>query len=140
MLVAAVVALVEKVAEPLLAFVDMEGQSDKGQSYDIKLSTPLLLIAKVMILNFVCPTGPERETILNKLAIMMHAGETVSEERDRAFGPLPCLAANHIIQVSRLHVNSLFRYQDNLGDALAEANREGEEARREERLRIWGYA
>jgi hypothetical protein len=62
------------------------------------------------------------------------------EERDRAFGPLPCLGAAHIIQVSRLHVSALYRYQDNLGDALAEANRQGEEARREERLRIWGYA
>ena len=31
-------------------------------------------------------------------------------------------------------------YQTELGNALAQANREGEEARREERLRIWGYA
>ena len=36
-----------------LAFVDMEGQGDKGLSYDLKLSTPVLLISKVVLFNVV---------------------------------------------------------------------------------------
>ena len=33
-----------------------------------------------------------------------------------------------------------YMYANELANALAAANRDGEEARREERLRIWGYA
>ena len=36
--------------------------------------------------------------------------------------------------------SALLLYQHGLGSALANANREGEDNRREERLRIWGYA
>jgi len=61
-------------------------------------------------------------------------------EPDRAFGSLPCLTAGHIIHVGKIHLNGLVMYQNELANALANANRDGEEARREERLRIWGYA
>ena len=61
-------------------------------------------------------------------------------EEDRRFGTLACLAAEHILHVGRIHLSGLVVYQTALGNALANANREGEEARREERLRIWGYA
>ena len=44
------------------------------------------------------------------------------------------------MHVGRVHLSGLVLYQTELGNALAAANREGEEARREERLRIWGYA
>ena len=44
------------------------------------------------------------------------------------------------MHVGRVHLSGLVLYQNELGNALANANREGEEARREERLRIWGYA
>ena len=53
---------------------------------------------------------------------------------------LACLTAGHITHVGRVHLSGLVMYQTELGNALANANREGEEARREERLRIWGYA
>ena len=41
--------------------------------------------------------------------------------------------------VAREHLRCLFLHQSELGSALAIANRDGEEARRQERLRIWGY-
>ena len=44
-----------------------------------------------------------------------------------------------LIDVAREHLRALFVYQNELGTALAIANRDGEEARRQERLRIWGY-
>ena len=53
---------------------------------------------------------------------------------------LACLTAGQIQHVGRVHLSGLVLYQTELGNALAAANREGEEARREERLRIWGYA
>jgi hypothetical protein len=62
------------------------------------------------------------------------------EEPDRQFGTLTCLTAGQLIHVGRVHLNGLSLYQIELANALADANREGEEARREERLRIWGYA
>ena len=62
------------------------------------------------------------------------------DEPDRRFGSLPSLPAGHIVHVGKVHLNGLILYQTELGNALAQANREGEEARREERMRIWGYA
>ena len=38
------------------------------------------------------------------------------------------------------HLRGCIIYQDELGNGLAEANREGEDARQQERLRIWGYS
>lgn len=53
---------------------------------------------------------------------------------------LDSLSAGQITHISRVHLNGIVAYATELGNALANANREGEEARREERLRIWGYA
>lgn len=36
-------------------------------------------------------------------------------------------------------MDACIMYQNELGNALANANRDGEEARKQERLRIWGY-
>jgi hypothetical protein len=44
------------------------------------------------------------------------------------------------VHVGRVQLSGLVLFQTELGHALANANREGEEARREERMRIWGYA
>jgi hypothetical protein len=75
---------------PKLAFVDAEGQADKGKSYDIKLATPLLLVSKVIIMNEICPTGPSKEDILRTIEIFMRAAEQVSErkKRKKLFGNL----------------------------------------------------
>jgi len=59
---------------------------------------------------------------------------------ERAFGSLPALTAAQIQHVGQIHLKGVALYQQELGNALAVANREGEEARREERMRIWGYA
>lgn len=50
------------------------------------------------------------------------------------------LTAAQLLPIAREHLTGLFLYHNELGDALAIANREGEEARRQERMRIWGYA
>ena len=50
------------------------------------------------------------------------------------------ITTGHIAHIARIHLNGLIGYQTELGNALAAANRDGEEARREERMRIWGYA
>ena len=52
---------------------------------------------------------------------------------------MPRLQLDVLTEVSKEHLKSLFVYQEQLGQALAIANRDGEEARRQERLRIWGY-
>ena len=59
---------------------------------------------------------------------------------DQAFGSLPCLTPGQIVHVGTIHLKGVISYQQELGNALAVANRDGEEARREERMRIWGYA
>lgn len=75
---------------PKIGFVDAEGQADKGKSYDIKIATPMLLVAKIIILNEICPTGPSKEDILRLLEIMMRAAEQVSDSsgRKKLFGNL----------------------------------------------------
>ena len=62
------------------------------------------------------------------------------DEAERALGSLPCLTAKHIVAIARAHLRAAYLYQETLGVWLTLANHEGEERRREERLRIWGYA
>ena len=73
-----------------VVFVDMEGQKDKGMSYDLKLATPILLVSKVVVLNLVCPTGPSKVGILDTLEILMNAAKQVRKPKDRKalFGSL----------------------------------------------------
>jgi len=78
---------------PHIGLVDIEGQGDKGLAQDLKLATPLLLVSKVVLLLEVCPTGPAKEAILESLQLMMHAGKTVSDRKDRR-GLFGCL---HIV-------------------------------------------
>lgn len=78
---------------PKLAFLDIEGQGDKGIKHDVKVATPALLISKVVILNEVCPTGPSKEGILSLLQVMMHAALQVPQCKDRN-GLFGCL---HIV-------------------------------------------
>ena len=76
--------------EHKVVFADMEGRSDKGPAYDVKLATPVLLTAKAVVLNIVCPTRPSKVQILEVLAISMEASRQVSNRRDRTdmFGHL----------------------------------------------------
>ena len=79
--------------EPRVGFVDMEGQSDKGIKYDVKLATPLLIVAKVILLNVLCGAGPPKQRILSELQIMMNAAKAVKSDSDRS-GLFGCL---HIV-------------------------------------------
>ena len=73
-----------------LAFVDCEGQADKGAKYDIRLATPVLITAKVIILNVLSGAGPSKEEVLQRLQLMMAAAKTIATEEDRKnlFGAL----------------------------------------------------
>lgn len=61
-------------------------------------------------------------------------------EPERKFGTLMSLTSAQIQHVASIHLKGMVMYQQELANALAVANREGEDARREERMRIWGYA
>jgi hypothetical protein len=45
-----------------------------------------------------------------------------------------------VTELAQAHLRACIYYQNELGNALARANVDGEEARRQERLRIWGFA
>merc|ERR1719198_1227641 len=65
-----------------------------------------------------------------------------ASERDfsppqRVLGTYKNLSAKDLVPIAKQHLKGLFLYHEELGEALATANREGEEARRQERLRIW---
>ena len=62
-----------------VVFADMEGRSDKGRAYDVKLATPVLLSAKAVVLNIVCPTRPSKVQILEMLELPCNgAGQLLS--------------------------------------------------------------
>jgi len=83
----------------------------------------------------------ETEVYLKKLGDALVAGINRDfPKSEQAFGSLPCLTSGQIMHVGQLHLKGVVLYQQELANALAIANRDGEEARREERLRIWGYA
>ena len=87
------------------------------------------------------PNRTEHENITHYKRI----GEAMVEALERDFtreerGPLGNLTADQIGGIARLHLEGLYSYKGGLDEALANANRSGEENRRAERLRIWGYA
>ena len=84
----------------------------------------------------------EMEAHLEKLGkALVAAIERDFGPDERAIGSLADgIEARHVVSLGRVHWNGLVLYQAELGNSLAAANREGEENRREERMRIWGYA
>jgi len=78
---------------PQVAFADLEGQGDKGDAQPLKLATPMLLISKAVLQVELCPTGPAPDIILESLHMMVSAGESVTERKDRK-GVFGCL---HIV-------------------------------------------
>jgi len=109
---------------PQIAFVDMEGQANKGLKYDVKLATPILLIAKVVVLNVVCPTGPSHEEILGILKVMVNAARHVKigEERCHLFGNLHVVLRDCINDEAECH-RIIFAYEregdDEMGDSAS---------------------
>ena len=74
---------------PRLLFCDCEGQDNHNMSFDLKLVTPLLLVAKVVIMNVLCGAGPPKEKILSRLQLMVHAAKQIERSaRAAIFGHL----------------------------------------------------
>ena len=114
---------------PLLAFVDMEGQGDCGIRYDVKLATPLLLVAKVVVLNVVCPNGPSRIEILDTLAIMMRAARQVQSASGDVFGNLHLVLRDCMNDEAECHRIVFDLEDEHLGAADITAVRERNQIR-----------
>jgi len=86
------------------------------------------------------PIMPEEQDRHSELvsSAVMEAIERDFEPAHRRVGGLD-IAEDVLDQLISTHLRGCFLYQDELSNALAEANKEGEEARQQERLRIWGY-
>jgi len=87
------------------------------------------------------PTLPYEQDRHHKLI-----GTALAEALKRDFEPAQrCIGSREvdaeiIVEISSTHLKSCIMYQSSLADALAAANRDGEEARQQERMRIWGYS
>mmetsp|Transcript_14601 Transcript_14601/g.19103 ORF Transcript_14601/g.19103 Transcript_14601/m.19103 type:complete len:972 (+) Transcript_14601:153-3068(+) len=72
---------------PVIGFVDCEGQGDQGMQYDINLVTPLLLLSKIVIFNWL--GRPNKAQMLDTLALLAHsAGQLAEDQSEQAFGDL----------------------------------------------------
>jgi len=69
---------------------------------------------------------------------IMEAIERDFEPAHRCIKSTP-ITAEVLEQYVATHLRACVMYQEELGNALAAANKDGEEARQQERLRIWGY-
>ena len=88
------------------------------------------------------PVSPlEQERHFKLLGLrLVEAIERDFTPAQRRVGELTAIPANALSEISSTHMKGSYMYANELANALAAANRDGEEARREERLRIWGYA
>lgn len=55
---------------PKQVFADVEGFADKGQEYDLRLRLPMLLFSQVIIINYLCGSGPAKDKVLSDLSAM----------------------------------------------------------------------
>jgi hypothetical protein len=62
---------------------------DKGEAYDIKLVTPVLLTSKAVVFNLLC-NRPDKQSILSALEILVHASNSLAQRsfKHNAFGHL----------------------------------------------------
>jgi len=73
-----------------VAFVDVEGQGDRGVDYDVMLTAPLLLVSKATIFNWRGKMA--KDEMLNKLGVLAQASRMVKPDGNakgdyRIFGP-----------------------------------------------------
>jgi hypothetical protein len=104
----------------------------------VKMNTQLGFTAHVPGVGRTPTTVREQELHFKKtsVAIIEAIARDFAEDERRLGSAL--LTAAQIAHVGQIHLKGVISYQQELGDALAVANREGEEARKEERMRIWG--
>jgi hypothetical protein len=61
-----------------IAYVDVEGQGDQDEAYDMQLVVPLLLMAGVVLFNW--KGGVQKTTILSMLGTLARAAKTISDD------------------------------------------------------------
>ena len=109
---------------PLLGFVDMEGQGDRGLAYDIKLATPLLVVSHVVLLYFQVSTRLQKEVILNKLAVLGRAAGQIIAGVDDGESAARQLGHVHVVlrdcTHSQLECEELLFDPEPLGDTTGE--------------------
>jgi len=104
----------------------------------VKMNTQLGFTAHVPGVGRTPTTVREQELHFKKTSIaIIEAIARDFAEDERRLGSV-LLTAAQLAHVGQIHLKGVISYQQELGDALAAANREGEEARKEERMRIWG--
>ena len=87
----------------------------------------------------ISPPEQDRHVKLLCAAIIDAVNRDFPPDQRQLSPALPQLTPQVLQEVAKEHLRSIFLHQNELGQALAIANRDGEEARRQERLRIWGY-
>jgi len=73
-------------------------------------------------------------------ASVIDATERDFEPHHRVIGYHSSITVDELVEIAKHHLDAMYKYQTELGNALAAANRQGEENRRQERQRIWGYS
>lgn len=126
-----------------IAFVDVEGQGDKGVDYDVMLTAPLLLVSKVVIFNGRGKMA--KDEMLNKLGVLAEAVRKIKPEGNakgdyRIFGHL------HIILRDQPDVDgvyeALFEEEDcSATDDAGEARNKIRKIVRQSfaSYRVWGF-
>lgn len=71
---------------------------------------------------------------------MSHNGRRPTSPNSPPLSQKLAITPKLVSELAQTHLRACIYYQNELGNALARANVEGEEARRQERLRIWGFA
>ncbi|CAN0316110.1 unnamed protein product [Ascophyllum nodosum] len=104
---------------PDIGFVDVEGQGDRHQSQDILLATPLLILSKVVIFNWL--GRPNKNTVLGELATMSEAATFINRgQRGNAFGHLILLLRDVQVNGEKEVYSIVFENEDSDGASTDE--------------------
>ena len=78
-----------------VGFCDAEGQGDKAPEYDVQMVSPLLLLARVVLFNWL--GRPEKATMLDRLACLATAAERIDPEGSRHAAGTPRFGHLHVL-------------------------------------------
>lgn len=126
-----------------IAFVDVEGQGDRGVDYDVMLTAPLLLVSKAVIFNWRGKMA--KDEMLNKLGVLAEAARKIKPEGNakgdyRIFGHLHIILRDQP-DVEGVH-EALFEAEDCAAtDDAAEARNKIRKIVRQSfaSYRVWGF-